>query len=217
MDSSHGLTDLQKEVLDAFFQLERRFVLTGGGALIGFHLHHRRSDDLDLFTKPPVGVEEGLASLHAAASRIGATVESVRTHPEFRRLIVRRGEQTAVVDLVVDRTPDVDPAIETASGIRVHTLREIGANKICALLGRAEIRDLIDLRAILAKGLELTQLLRDAERKDGGVSPATLAWLLDGLRIAPGAVLPAGVAVKELEDFRVSLVTTLRRMSLPAS
>jgi hypothetical protein len=37
MDCSRGLTDFQREVLTAFFAVERRFVLTGGGALIGYY------------------------------------------------------------------------------------------------------------------------------------------------------------------------------------
>ncbi len=214
MDSSHGLTDLQSALLGAFFAIEKRFVLTGGGALIGFHLHHRTSDDLDLFTKPPVEIEDGVRSLHRAAESLGASVESTRTHPEFRRLLVRRGRESVMVDLVVDRAPDVD-SHEDIRGIRIHSLREIGANKICALVGRAEIRDLVDLRAILATGLDLKQLLADAERKDGGASPATLAWLLDGLRIAPDAKLPTGISAMDLDAFRRHLVAELRRLSLP--
>jgi hypothetical protein len=44
------LTAFQKDVLDAFFRRERGFFLTGGAALAGFHLGHRTTDDLDLFT-----------------------------------------------------------------------------------------------------------------------------------------------------------------------
>lgn len=44
------LTALRREILDAFFQRERGFFLTGGAALAGFHLGHRTTDDLDLFT-----------------------------------------------------------------------------------------------------------------------------------------------------------------------
>ena len=73
------------------------------------------------------------------------------------------------------------------SSREVDSLREIAANKVCALLGRAEIRDLVDLRAILQKGFDLASVLRDAERKDGGVSPATLAWVLDSLCIGDDA------------------------------
>jgi hypothetical protein len=200
--------------LREFFARERRFVLSGGGALVGFHLMHRTSKDLDLFTKPPVDLAEGRRAADAAAAALGATVESVRTFPEFQRVLVRRGEDSVLVDLVVDRAPDVD-AIEERQGIRLHSLREIAANKICALLGRGEIRDLVDLRAILQRRPDLRSALVDAERKDGGVSPATLAWLLDSVRIGSSADLPAGVTAQELEAFRSDLVQQLRRLSLP--
>lgn len=45
-----ALTKLQSEVLRRFFERRRDFFLTGGGALVGFHLRHRVTHDLDLFT-----------------------------------------------------------------------------------------------------------------------------------------------------------------------
>jgi hypothetical protein len=214
MASSPGLSALQAELLAAFFAREHRFVLTGGGALVGFHLRHRASDDLDLFAKPPVDLEDGKLALRAAAAALGATTEPLRTHPEFQRLLVRRGTETAIVDLVIDRAPDVEPPITVAGGIRVHTMREIAANKVCALLGRGEIRDLVDLRALLSHGADLPTALADAERKDGGVSSATLAWILDGIRIGADAVLP-GVTAADLDAFRLDLVQRLRALGLP--
>ncbi len=215
MASSHGLSRLQQDLLRAFFAHERRFVLTGGGALVGYHLRHRTSDDVDLFAKPPVALEDGFRALLAASASIGATVEVLRSFPEFRRALVRQGTESVVVDLVIDRAPDVDPTVEGGDGVRLHSLREIAANKICALLGRSEVRDLVDLRAILATGLALGPMLADAERKDGGVSPATLAWLLDGMRIPREAALSGGVDAAALDAFRVDLVTKLRQASLP--
>lgn len=44
------LTALQAEVLGEFFRREQGFFLTGGAALAGFHLCHRETHDLDLFT-----------------------------------------------------------------------------------------------------------------------------------------------------------------------
>jgi hypothetical protein len=44
------LDPFQQELLRAFFNREQRFVLTGGAALGGFHLGHRTTRDLDLFT-----------------------------------------------------------------------------------------------------------------------------------------------------------------------
>ncbi len=46
--TSSKLTTLQHEFLDAFFQRESRFFLTGGAALAGFYLGHRETHDLDL-------------------------------------------------------------------------------------------------------------------------------------------------------------------------
>lgn len=215
--SPNGLSPLQRDLLREFFARERRFVLTGGGALVGFHLHHRTSQDLDLFAKPPVDVEAGRLALAAAAAALGATVESLRTFPEFHRVLVRRGGDSVIVDLVVDRTPDVDAVVEMPGGVAVHSLREIAANKVCALLGRGEIRDLVDLRAILAKGHTLALVLADAERKDAGVSAATLAWILDGLRIGASAPIPGAVDPAELDAFRRELVRQLRALAIPRS
>ena len=46
------LTPMQYTFLQHFFNTDvgQRFFLTGGTALAAFHLHHRLSDDLDLFT-----------------------------------------------------------------------------------------------------------------------------------------------------------------------
>ncbi len=47
-------------LLQAFFSKENRFFLTGGAALAGFHLGHRETHDLDLFTVMDA-MEEGSA------------------------------------------------------------------------------------------------------------------------------------------------------------
>lgn len=92
--------------------------------------------------------------------------------------------------------------------------REIAANKLDALLGRSEIRDLVDLKAIIESGEDLDQAMRDAERKDAGADPATLAWVLDQITIGPSARLPGGIAPAELDGFRKDLVRKLRVMAL---
>lgn len=53
-----GLSRLQRDLLREFFARSRGFALTGGGALVGFHLGHRTSQDLDLFTRPPADLIE---------------------------------------------------------------------------------------------------------------------------------------------------------------
>jgi hypothetical protein len=109
---------------------------------------------------------------------------------------------------LVDREP------RRFGAVRVDTLREIAANKLDALLGRSEIRDLVDLKAIIESGEDLDRAMRDAERKDAGADPATLAWVLDQITIGPSARLPGGIAPAELDAFRKDLVRKLRVMAL---
>ena len=207
------LSRLQADLVDAFFAREDRLFLTGGAALAGYYLGHRTTDDLDLFGGKEVDLDAAARALRAAVDAVGATIVPQETHPDFRRFLVRRGAEPCVVDLVVDRSPVVD-ANKTAFGpVRVDTLREIAANKICALLGRAEIKDLVDLQALLRSNQTLEGALADASTKDASADPATLAWVLSEISIAPGAALPGGVDPNELSSFRDSTVRRLRAMA----
>lgn len=104
------LTALQRDLLEAFFARERRLFLTGGAALAGFYLGHRTTDDLDLFTPPGVDLADAARALDAAARAVGASVSAQTTYPDFRRLVAARGDETCVVDLVVDRAPMIEAA-----------------------------------------------------------------------------------------------------------
>jgi hypothetical protein len=74
--SAHSkLTALQRQVLDAFFQRERGFFLTGGAALAGFHLGHRATDDLDLFTQQESAFERGRFVLADVAAMCRAWID----------------------------------------------------------------------------------------------------------------------------------------------
>ncbi len=62
------------------FQREDRFFLSGGGALAGFHLAHRETHDLDLFTLEDA-LDRGMSALGGAARDLGATIEAIQTAP----------------------------------------------------------------------------------------------------------------------------------------
>ncbi|MCC6523765.1 MAG: nucleotidyl transferase AbiEii/AbiGii toxin family protein [Polyangiaceae bacterium] len=207
------LTALQRDLLAAFFAREQRLFLTGGGALAGYYLGHRTTEDLDLFGLPGLDLAEPARALEDAARALGATVTARTTYLDFRRVIVTRDAESCVVDLVVDRAPVVDPDKPVFGAVRVDTAREIAANKICTLLGRSELKDLVDLSELLAHGVDLAQALRDARRKDGGAEPATLAWVLEQLTIGPEARVPGGRDARQLTAFRDDLVRRLRAMA----
>ncbi|MCG6926882.1 MAG: nucleotidyl transferase AbiEii/AbiGii toxin family protein [Acidobacteria bacterium] len=208
------LTPLQKDLLEAFFRYEDRFYLTGGGALAGYHLGHRETHDLDLFALSPI-MEDGVRALRQAARDVGASWQEVRTAPEFRRVLLSRGDESVIVDLVIEHAKQVRPEKPMLGSVRVDPAEEILANKLCALLGRAEIRDLVDVRALEGLGLPLADALAAGERKDGGLTPAQLAWVLSQITIADDAALPGGVGTAELRAYLESLVERLAQLARP--
>ena len=135
------LTALQRDLLVAFFERQEGFFLTGGAALSGFYLGHRTTDDLDLFAPPGASLDDAARALSAAAISLGGTTEAVKTFPEFRRLLARRGEESCVVDLVVDRAPMLDVDKPARGRIRIDTMREIAANKPPSRLVRRFLRN----------------------------------------------------------------------------
>jgi hypothetical protein len=213
--STSRLSGLQRDLLEAFFRREQGFVLTGGSALGGYHLGHRESKDLDLFSLSAVDLDGAERALAAAATSCGAQLSSQLRHPEFRRYLASRDDETTLVDLAIDRAPRIDPPCTSFAPVLVDSPREITANKICALLGRCEIRDLVDLRALLLAGQPLERALSDAAAKDGGVDAATLGWLLSELVIPEDVALPGELAPSVLDTFRQDLVQRLRRLAFP--
>lgn len=206
------LDRLQREILEAFFRREQGFFLTGGAALVGFHLGHRQTRDLDLFTVE-ADLGEGVRALRASAEASGAEIESVRTSPDFRRFLLRRGEEAVVVDLVVERAPQIADKMRFGE-IRVDPPEEILANKLCTLLSRAELRDLVDVRALEKAGFPVEEALAAAARKDGGLTAAQLAWVLSEVEIGEDAEVPGG-SVAGLRRYLEDLVGRLTRLALP--
>jgi predicted nucleotidyltransferase component of viral defense system len=214
MASSHSLSPFQTEVLRAFFAREQGFFLTGGAALVGYHLGHRTTNDLDLFSTDDAAWERSAGVLAEAAASLGAELSVKQDYPGFRRVVLQRAQQAVVVDLVRDRVPPLLPK-EVREGVRVDSAAEILANKLTTLLGRAEERDLVDVYCLESAGYSIESALAGALKKDGGCTPAALAWLLSEVRIPDEVALPAGVAASELRDWLAGLVVRLRRLALP--
>lgn len=179
-----GLDRLQRDLLTAFFRTPSSFFLTGGAALAGCYLGHREMLDLVLFTADD-DLEAGERWLRESARELGAPIEEIQTSVDFRRRLVRRGEESVVVDLVRDRAAQLWPENASIGGVRVDRPEEIRANKLASLLGRAEIRDLVDLLALERAGYAVDRsALADAARNDAGLTAAQLAW---GRRRCPEA------------------------------
>ncbi len=215
-EDSKACTPLKRDFLRAWFAQEQRFFLTGGSALGLFYLDHRRSYDLDLFTSAEVEGKEVQNLLKRIAAEIGAEWAALRTAPDFHRFRLTRGEEREIVDVVVDRAPQLDVEKVSFDGIRVDTLREMIANKLTTLLSRTELKDVVDLYFLEQAGHDLLAAIPDAQAKDGGWEPAVVAMLLDGLRVDELPVwMIRELILTDLEAFINRLRLAIAALALP--
>lgn len=214
--AKHQLGALQQDFLKAFFSREDRFFLTGGAALVGFYLGHRETHDLDLFTLEDA-MTEGMVSVATVAREMGAMLEAIQTAPDFRRVLLKRGAEAIVIDLVREFVAQVVKDKPWINGVRVDPPQEILANKLCALLARSEIRDLVDVRALELAGYRVEDALGAAAAKDRGLTPAQLAWVLSQIELGDDLLPPGGVSVAELRRYLAELITRLTQTAFPQS
>lgn len=213
--SESRLTPLQHAVLRAFFAREKGYVLTGGAALAGYHLRHRSTGDLQLFTVDANTFERGRFVLEDVAHEVGGTLEIVQQAPGFLRTLLSTADDVLVVDLVRDRSFQLKTNKLEVDGVLVDPPEEILANKLTAIVGRAEERDLVDVMLLERYGLRIEDVLDAALKKDGGCTPATLAWLLSEVKLGSELRGDTEVSVEELREWLASLIVRLRAAALP--
>jgi hypothetical protein len=129
-------------------------------------------------------------------------------------VVVQRGSEQLVVDLVRDIGPQLHPKT-TIEGIIVDPIEEILSNTLTTLVSRQELRDLVDVLELERRGLRAESFLDEALAKDGGCTPATLAYLLNEWQIPSNAKLPPGYTVDELRAFKSALAERLLIASHP--
>jgi hypothetical protein len=183
-------------------------------SLASISVGHRTTRDLDLFWRN----RDELGTLpHTAEQRLaqeGLSVTRLQTAPAFVQLQVSDGNSVIVVDLISEPTSGIEEAERHMIGreeILVDSPRAILAEKLCALLERSEVRDLVDVEALLQRGESLEVAIADAPRRDSGFSPLTLAWVLRDFNVRELAAVAGmdGKVADRLDEFRKSLIDQL--------
>lgn len=216
-----SLTALQRQILELLADLQPPFVLVGGGAIAGFYFGHRRTRDLDLYWRARPLLGELPREIQRRLAGADLVVESLQTAPLFHRFSVEGAGERCVLDLVAEPASFSQSPTEVTLGsarILVEAPLALLAEKLCALLGRAEPRDLDDVGRLLDAGTDLRAALALAPSIDGGFSALTLGWVLDRLELqriaaASGYDEPR---VRELEALRKDLIERLTSELPPA-
>jgi hypothetical protein len=208
-------------VLDIIRACQRRAPvrLAGGAALAGVHLRHRLSNDVDLFCSDPSACRDLVRALPAVAAETGANIAIVRDAGSFvRARVTPRGAPAREIELDVVHEPiaEIDALdVEVVEGVRLTSLADMRASKLTCLLSRSEPRDLVDTLFLERAGYRPEADLDLALKKDGGIDPGALSWLLSQFPTDPLPMMLAPLTTDELRAYRDALADRFRRLSVP--
>ncbi len=191
------------------------FHLGGGAALAGVHLRHRLSADADLFLHARDAHRALVRALPDIGAANGTPVSFLRDAGSFVRARLHLADHSIELDVVFDAVPDLEPAPPPIDGVVLESLVDLRANKLTCILSRSEPRDLVDLLFLDWAGYPPEQDLPLALRKDAGVDPGVIAWLLGQFPVEPLPAMLVPLNSKDLRAFRDDLRERFHRLALP--
>lgn len=154
---------LQDQVFHTIFENDCLFYLTGGTCLHRFYVEKRYSVDLDLFTSENSLFRDEVRRLTASLKDNSFYCTTEVDTRDFVRLQV---QQVLQIDLVNDRVYRHGGSTITSTGIKIDNIQNIAANKISAIMGRDEPKDVFDLYTIAKYyHIDWKELLHIADRK----------------------------------------------------
>ena len=156
------LYSLQDEVLQRVFGVEDEFYLTGGTALSRFYQAKRYSDDLDFFTNSSTRFNFAIKNILAELSK-EFTIENELDSKDFVRIKINGLLQ---VDFVNDRVPRYKEPRVLENGYKIDTIENILSNKITAVIGRDNPKDIFDIYLINKYySIDWQEILNSAQEK----------------------------------------------------
>lgn len=142
--SYQKLYELQDEVLEVVFNVENIFYLTGGTCLSRFYQEKRYSDDLDFFTNNSPRYSFAIKKIKqtlAVKFDLSVEIES----KDFTRYKINNFLQVDFVNDIDARYKDV---IVTKEGYIIDNIENILSNKLTAVIGRDNPKDIFDIYLI---------------------------------------------------------------------
>lgn len=185
------------ELIQQDRQITQRFYFTGGTALAEFYLHHRLSEDIDLFTEEE---EVNQQVIRAFLEKISYKLEVVKMDPTqfmglFSFLFHFKDGKTLKVDFNYYPFQRIEKGVKFKN-LEVDSLYDIATNKLQTLFTRSNARDYIDLYFILRKyKFSLEKLIADARAK--------FDWYIDRSELANQFIRVVDFDTKDLPKMLV--------------
>ncbi|MBM4163769.1 MAG: hypothetical protein FJ222_04950 [Lentisphaerae bacterium] len=169
-----SLTEFQKTVcriLAAERVAQGERYVAGGAALNEILVSARVSHDVDLFHDTREAVLASWESDRKKLVQAGYDVRPLREFPTFVEAEVFRGADGVILQWVHDSAFRFFPLVEHPDfGLALHPF-DLATNKVLALIGRAEVRDWVDIIHCHSRLQSFGCLVWAACGKDPGLSP----------------------------------------------
>ncbi len=214
------LTPKQSEFLELASgdsQIVRHFYLTGGTALAEFYLHHRLSEDIDLFSENSE-VNQAVAEVFLKKKSAKLKIKKIDLSQFlglFSYILTYTDNQKLKVDF------NYYPFLRIEKGkkfgnLEIDSLIDIATNKVHTLFMKPRTRDYIDLYFIFKKEkMDMNQLILLAKAK--------FDWDIDKMNLAnqfirvkdiqkedfPKVLVPFNIS--EMETFFLNLAKDLKK------
>jgi len=133
---------VQNDVLDILFSEESIFYLTGGTCINRFYSEKRYSDDLDFFTSDNNLFRGHVRRIFGIFDEKKIIFETVADSKDFVRIKIKN---ILKVDFVNDRTYYYGRTVKSENGYTLDNAINMLANKLSAVIGRDEPKDIFDL------------------------------------------------------------------------
>lgn len=167
------LTDFQRRVLADLARHRSPDSLAAGGAALN-RKRPRLSRDLDFFHAAVQHIDAAVKADIAALRKAGFTVETVPGFATGHVQVIVRGkapDEFTRLEWAVESAYRFFPAIkDPVFGWRLHDI-DLAVNKVLALAGRQEPRDVFDVVDLHTHGYPLAALAWAAPAKDPGFTP----------------------------------------------
>jgi len=160
-----NLYKTQDKILKKIFEVTHEFYLTGGTCLNRFYYEKRYSDDLDFFTNNSDFFRQSINAIFDALEHSGFEFSKTVDSKDFVRFVILEHSQPLQIDFVNDRVKRIGMPM-ARDGYLIDTIDNILSNKITAVMGRDEPKDIFDIYMIASlEDIDWAKILEFARQK----------------------------------------------------
>ncbi|MDP2638792.1 MAG: nucleotidyl transferase AbiEii/AbiGii toxin family protein [Candidatus Azambacteria bacterium] len=217
MEQKTILNPIQRKFLDLVIKepyILKHYYWTGGTVLAEIYLHHRKSEDIDLFSENEVNVEAVSNFVGAIAKKLGANDITSQRFLGLYSFTFHLSKTSLKVDFNYYPFPRINLG-QKWQHLAIDSLEDIAVNKVHTIFMKPRSRDFVDLYFILKDKnmFSLDRLINLAKAKfDWHIEPVQLGENFAKVIMVkdlPNMLVPLNQ--KAMEKFFLDLAKSLKK------